>query len=218
MSLNIFNILGRGWELFKAQCGTALLLSTLLVIACQGISSGVQNFAGLLFSFVAFYFFLGLTNMCLQISKGAKAEFSDLVIDGKVFLNYLIAVFAVFIVMILIFILGFLLVTGIVELVPNFQYFVYYFFGFLAVVFAYWVVVRYYLLLPFFVLDQSAGPLEALKGSFKATEGHGLKLFGFLIIASLLYIVGAILLLVGLLVAIPWVLISQALIYHDLRR
>jgi uncharacterized membrane protein len=63
------------------------------------------------------------------------------------------------------------------------------------------------------VVDRKLGPLEALKESYHMTKGHLLQLFLFMLSLILLNIVGAILLLVGLLVTVPITLLAIAHVY-----
>ena len=64
------------------------------------------------------------------------------------------------------------------------------------------------------VVDKMLNPIDALKHSFTMAKGHLLQLFLFMLCLVLLNIVGAILLLVGLLVTVPVTLIAVAHVYR----
>lgn len=63
------------------------------------------------------------------------------------------------------------------------------------------------------VVDQKKNPIEAMKESYRLTKGHLFQLFLFVLTLLVINIVGAILLLVGLLVSIPVSLIAVAHVY-----
>ena len=69
----------------------------------------------------------------------------------------------------------------------------------------------------FLIVDKGdISPINALKESWKMTEGHTWNLFLFLVLVALLNIVGAILLGIGLFVTIPITLLSYAMLYRKL--
>jgi len=68
----------------------------------------------------------------------------------------------------------------------------------------------------YFVVDKGMGPLEAIKASGRATQGHKMHLFGFSWVALGVMILGLIAVFVGLLVAVPVVMLATAYIYRRL--
>jgi uncharacterized membrane protein len=66
------------------------------------------------------------------------------------------------------------------------------------------------------VVDQGKMPIEALKESFHLTKGHLWQLFLFALAVIAANIVGAVLLVVGLLVSVPVTLIAAAYVYKKL--
>jgi len=68
----------------------------------------------------------------------------------------------------------------------------------------------------YFLLDKKCEPKEALKRSAQITKGVKKKLFGFLIVLSILNIIGALLFGIGLLITIPVTLLSVGFIYNTL--
>ncbi len=69
----------------------------------------------------------------------------------------------------------------------------------------------------YFILDQKSEPKEALKDSARITDGARWKIFGFLIVLTVLNIIGAMLFGIGLLVTIPVTILSSAFVYQKLK-
>lgn len=66
----------------------------------------------------------------------------------------------------------------------------------------------------YLVIDRNLGPIEALKESARLTRGHRWALLGLFLMTALVNIVGALLLVVGLLVTIP---VTSLAIVHAYR-
>jgi hypothetical protein len=66
------------------------------------------------------------------------------------------------------------------------------------------------------VVDKKMQPFEALKESYRLTKGHLLQLFLLMLCLILLNIVGAVLLLVGLLVTVPVTILAIAHVYRKI--
>ncbi|MGH2461766.1 MAG: hypothetical protein ACRDIY_23170, partial [Chloroflexota bacterium] len=73
-----------------------------------------------------------------------------------------------------------------------------------------------FLFAPFLVVDQGLGPFAALEKSSDLTRGVKWKLLGFLIILAAIEIAGAIVFLVGLLVAVPVVVLATTYVFRQL--
>lgn len=71
-------------------------------------------------------------------------------------------------------------------------------------------------LLPYIIIDQSLGPIAALKLSWQKTAGHAAQLFGFFLLSILIGLLGILALGVGYLVAMPVITIGMASIYRQL--
>lgn len=71
-------------------------------------------------------------------------------------------------------------------------------------------------LYPYFIIDQNAGPIEALKKSSSTTYGFKWDLFAFLFVSACLTLIGVTLLVIGLLVVLPILSIAWATIYRRL--
>jgi uncharacterized membrane protein len=69
---------------------------------------------------------------------------------------------------------------------------------------------------PFLVADQRMGAIDAMKRSWAAIQGHGLNLFLFAIVASLVSSLGLLACFVGILVTAPVALVAMAIVYRDL--
>lgn len=68
----------------------------------------------------------------------------------------------------------------------------------------------------YLIVDKGMGPLEALKESGKITQGVKWDLFIFDLLLGLINILGAILVLVGLLITIPLTMVAGAYVYRKL--
>ena len=68
----------------------------------------------------------------------------------------------------------------------------------------------------YLVVDRGLGPINAIKGSWNITRGVGLSLFVFGILLGLVYVAGLLALVVGLLAAIPIVLMAHIYVYRKL--
>ncbi|MDX1610855.1 MAG: YciC family protein [Candidatus Thermoplasmatota archaeon] len=68
---------------------------------------------------------------------------------------------------------------------------------------------------PFILVDQHAGPVEALKASWEATRGYGWSIFGLMLSSLGILFVGLLLLGIGVIPAWMWVVGAFAAYYHD---
>jgi len=73
-----------------------------------------------------------------------------------------------------------------------------------------------YLFVPYLIMERKLSPFEALKESARITYGHKWQLLGLLGLTMLINILGAILLLVGLLVSIPVSALAMVHAYRTL--
>jgi uncharacterized membrane protein len=70
-------------------------------------------------------------------------------------------------------------------------------------------------LTPWYVLDQGMAPVDALKASFRMTTSQGWGLILFALVTWLIYVAGAIVCLVGLLVTVP---VALLMVTYTFRR
>jgi uncharacterized membrane protein len=133
---------------------------------------------------------MGWINIMLKYTRGENAEYGDLFQPISQFLSFLVAyvIYGVAVVVGMIFLVIPGLILG------------------LRLQFA-----------PFFVVDQQCGPIEALGKSWNATRGSTWKLLGLGIVLGLVNMVGALLLLVGLIATGPTTAIALTDVYTKLR-
>ena len=160
---------------------------------------------------------IGFTNIGLKLVKGEHAEYRDLIPRSSLCIAYLLAtllaglvtivpiVVALIIGLVLITVLHTIVVT--VIMVPVVA---------VGTVFAVYFGLRYSFV-RFAILEEPNDITGSLRMSAKMTEGRKWWLLGFLILTVLFNILGAILLLVGLLVTIPVSLLAYAHVYRTLR-
>ncbi|WP_323846353.1 hypothetical protein [Microbulbifer magnicolonia] len=86
---------------------------------------------------------------------------------------------------------------------------------FLLVLPGIYLAVAYMLTLPL-IVDQNLGPWRALETSRKAITKHWFAFFGFLIVAILLYLAGALPLLIGLIWVLPLLAIAFGIVYRNI--
>ncbi|MBA2369148.1 MAG: hypothetical protein H0V82_09020 [Candidatus Protochlamydia sp.] len=134
-------------------------------------------------------FSAGFAYMALRAADGLKVKFEDLFARFDCFFNYFLSSLLY---------IGIVTIGLILFIVPGIIW---------AIRFG---------LYPFFIADQKAGPVEALKLSSKATYGFKWDLLKFLLLLILACIVGTLLFFVGLLVVLPVFTIAYAIIYRRL--
>jgi len=89
------------------------------------------------------------------------------------------------------------------------------FVGFLLCILPGIVVLYLGFLTPWYVLDQGMAPVDALKASFATTTKNGWPLILFALVTFLIYVAGAIVCLVGLLVTVP---VALLMVTYTFRR
>jgi hypothetical protein len=186
-----------GWH--KTRAHSALLFQAMLVLfAVQVASSIVQKvlantlqgaLAMVALAVLSIVLGAGFTLIALKLAKGEHASLADLVPRARLVWHYFCAsVFA-----------GVIIVGGLILLIIPGIY----------------LLLRF-LMVRFAVLD-GAGITESLKKSSALTHGVKWHLLAFLLVLVLLNILGAALLLVGLLVSVPVTAIAFAHVYLKLK-
>jgi uncharacterized membrane protein len=159
--------------------------------AVAGSSPGLSSVLSLIGSILEIIVGIGVIRIALRLVDHQPVELGDLFsTTATLFLNYLAASILEGIIVTIGFIL--LIVPGI----------------FLAIRLS---------LTPFVVVGQQAGPIAALKESWRLTQGSFWKLFLLAIASLVIIIVGAVLLLIGLFVAYPLTLLAWAYVYRTLQ-
>ncbi len=201
MTQNSFTIgeaLRVGWETTKKNLGFLLVvfvivftISIFVGIIQQQVKDSVElSLAIRILNYVVQLFVgIGLASISLKLIDGKKASFEDLYSHYNLVLNYAVASILYGLIVLAGYIL--LIVPGIVWTI-KYQFYSY------------------------FVVDKGMGPLEAIKASGRATQGHKMHLFGFSWVALGVMILGLIAVFVGLLVAVPVVMLATAYIYRRL--
>lgn len=132
---------------------------------------------------------MGLVRISLRLHDKQEGEFFDLVSAYPLFLKYLLG--EILYSLIVLGGLVLLVVPGIIWAV-KFQFFGY------------------------FIIDKGLGPITALKKSSAITQGVKGRLLLFDILLGLINLAGALVFLVGLLVAIPITMMAMAFVYRNL--
>lgn len=76
-----------------------------------------------------------------------------------------------------------------------------------------YLAVAYILAIPL-IVDKGLGPWQALETSRKAITKHWFPMFGFLLLCLLIYVVGILAVLIGLIWAIPTVAVAYGIVYR----
>lgn len=185
-----------GWHTLKAH--SALVFKVVLTLLALQVAYAIVTkvLAGTALGFVAamvliiaeVVFGIGATLITLKLAKGERTTYNDIVPPARLAWWYVCASVLA----------GLIVVFGLILIIiPGIYFILRYFFVKLA------------------VLD-GAGITESLRKSAELTHGVKWHLLGFLIVIVLLNILGAILLLVGLLVTIPVTMLAYAHIYTKL--
>ena len=189
-----------GWETFKSN---ALFL--IGVVVAVGVINGVvamaDEYGGIESNYTRFVINvievlvngvlkMGLIVIALKFRDGTTPEFADLFNRLPLILHY-IAATMVYLLMVAIG-LVFFIVPGI----------------YLAVRFSFY---------GYFIVDEHAGPIEALKKSSALTDGVRVELFLFFAMLIGINVVGTLALLVGLLVTMPLGALATAFVFRNLQ-
>lgn len=187
-----------GWQTTKKHL--RFLLGVMLVVGVVYVMPGLFQepvkalpllslLIGLSFLFLEMVMDLGLIKISLKLHDHKSAKLRDLFIAYPLLFKYLAASI----------LYGFIVVYGFV------------FFIIPGIIFM--IKLQYY---SYLIVDKGVGPIEALKRSWAITRGVKWNLFLFgLLLTSLLFL-GALAFIVGLLIAAPVALVSNAFVYRRL--
>jgi len=193
-----------GWETFKKY--PVFLISVVLIMGIISYLPGMLNssmtnngqdynpLVGII-SLVAYVLQLivsmGVIKIAITLARGGKPEWDDLYTQYPKFFNYFIASI----------LYGLMVLVGlIVFVVPGI---------YLAIKFQ---------MYSYLIVDKNLGPIEALKQSSIITKGSMWNLFLFGLTAVVVIIVGAMLFLVGLLIAAPVAMVAGGYVYNKLSK
>ncbi len=191
--------LGFGWETMKKNFPFflgLLLVSYSLYFAPWLLARRVVRSAllpGMLLHIIdyliTFIISMGVIKISLSFCDTGKAEFADLFRQYPLVLKYLGGIILYSLVVLAGTIL--LIVPGII-----------------------WGIKFWFF--DYFIVDQGAGPVEALKKSSAITKGAKGKLFVFFIVLGLVNLLGLLCLVIGLFATIPTTMVAIAFVYRKL--
>ena len=185
-----------GWSKTKAH--SSLLFQVMLTLfALQVVSSIVTKVLGhsmqgvaasIVLAVVTLFVGVGFTIITLKIARGEHASYADIMPHLSLVWRYLVAN----------------LLSGLFVAI-----------GFILLIIPGVYLMLRYAMVRYAILD-GAGITDSLSKSAHMTDGVKWKLLGFFAVLILINIVGAILLLVGLLVTVPVTMIAYAHVYQKL--
>lgn len=192
------------WESFKNNLGffiPAVLIMWLAVLIPNGLqslnvymSSAVaaaiwSGTFGILGFLVSIFVSIAAVNIGLKFCDGETPDFPDLVNSYDKFVDVLVGSI----------LYGLLVMAGFILLIiPG----------------IYWAV-RYQFYL-YLIIDQDMGPVDAIKRSGQLARGAWWHLFGFWWVALGIYLLGFLACCVGVVAAVPVIMVSMAYIYRTL--
>lgn len=195
-TISASELIGSAWGTFKKRpwifigaIAVVVIVSVLIeTIAGTFGKEGAGAFVGLLVSMVLSTFVgLGYTAFFLRAESAPEAAKLEDLWNPKQFWQYLGTEILV----------GVVVMVGIILLIIP------------GIIFAVMFLFAQYL-----VVDRGLGPIQAMKESMRITKGERWELFLFLLVCLILNILGALLLLVGLLVTVP---VTMLAIVHAYR-
>ena len=196
-SFSIQEALWFGWEKLRAHSRlvfevvlTILGLEVLQAIVSRTLAGTALGFVSMVVLFVLeFLAGIGATRIALKLARGERSIYADIVPPWELAWRYLLASLLA----------ALIIVLGLIALIIPGMYFMLRFF-----------FVR-------FAIIDGARVIESLGLSSTLTGGHKWHLLGFFIVIVLLNIVGALLLIVGLLVTLPVSMLAMAQVYLILK-
>jgi len=223
--ISIGDALRFGWQ--KTRAHSMLIFQVLLTLFAVQVAQSIVSktigdtlqggLATLVLIVIGIALGIGFTNIGLKIAKGEHTGYRDIMPSLSLGISYiaasLLAGLVTIVPIVIALIISLVLVTilhGVavaVVMVPVIA---------VGAVFAIYFGLRYFFV-RFIILENPKEITDSLRISAKITEGRKWWLLGFMIVLGLLNILGAILLLVGLLITIPMTLIAYAHVYHTLR-
>ncbi len=217
------------WDLVKKHL-KFLLLSTIasavILIVLQELQNlteghGILSVLAMIFStIVGIAVSLGWTQVVLKLIRHEKATWVDFQTDTKIWVHYFIAriiygigsLIAIIMAAVPVFMLIFLSMNNVGFLIIGTIAFL---FG--LTVFA-WLLTRY-IFISFVAIDhQNLNGWKLLKESAKITKGNMWRLFGFLLLITLVNIIGLLFFIIGLVITVPVTMIATAYVYDHLKK
>jgi uncharacterized membrane protein len=191
-----------GWETFKKY--PAFLIGVVLAVFIiswvfstltnnlsnngtePNLISLLVNIVGMIVNMIVS---MGMAKIAITLARGGKPAWDDLYNQYPKIVNYFIASF----------LFGLMVIAGLILLIVPGIY----------------LALKFHLF-SYLIVDKNLGAIDALKESAKITKGSMWNLLIFWIVTMIVVIIGAILFLVGLLVAVPVVLVAGGYVYNKL--
>jgi uncharacterized membrane protein len=188
-----------GWDTMKRNAGFLIML-LIVAFLIENLPGIIANFISNEFPFASFILYLagwllgfvvqmGLIKISLKFCDGIKGQMDDLLSSFDILITFIAGSVLYFLIIIGGLIL--LIIPGII-----------------------WGVKLS--LFPYFIVEKSLGPVQALRASSEATTGSAWDLFLFGLLLGLMNLAGALCLLVGLFATIPTSMIAYAYVYRKL--
>lgn len=196
LSFSLGEAFGYGWQMtrkhFKLLLGVIVLLGTVMAFEnyFSDDESKYQSFLGtFVFWVLSAIIQMGAMKVFLKLHDGQTVFFKDLFSCWKLFFKYLFG---------------------------NICYALAVFGGFVCLIVPGIILLIRCQFYSYFIIDKKAGPVEALRLSYKATKDNVWKLFCFDLAFTGVIILGAMALLLGLFVAIPIASLAFVYVYRKL--
>jgi uncharacterized membrane protein len=196
MNFSATNIIGQAWEVWKKHIVFTWMVLGVMVAISVVFSilnpKGDSAIISILSSLVSLFFELGAIALLLKLVRtDTEGDIKEIASQSAIYVQSLIATI----------VFGVMLFVGLLLLIIPGIY-----------------VAMRFMFLPYVLVDQKLGWKEALKEASRLSEGNRLNLFGFVILLAIMNVVGALLLLVGLLVTAPVSYIAMTMMYEYLKK
>jgi hypothetical protein len=217
------------WDLVKKHL-KFLLLSTIASAVILIVLQELQNitegreilsiFAMILSTVVGIAVSLGWAQVILKLIRHGKTTWSDFQTDTKIWVHYFLArimygivsLISVTIAAVPVFMLIFLSIYNVPFLIIGSIAFI------LGLSLFAWLLTRY-IFVSFVAIDHpNLNGWKLLKESAKVTKGNMWRLFGFLLMITLINVIGLLFLIVGLIITVPVTMIATAYVYDHLKK
>lgn len=200
---DVFDTLGRGFDLMKSKFWFLMGITVItMILGSIGDgelfslvieNTGTASFLSLAYSFlIAGPIGIGYLWIMYLISNGKKVKFSNLFDLFE--RNYTNAILASILV-------TFIILIGFVALIiPGIYFTVKLFF------------------VNILIIDKKMDSIQAIKGSWKLTDGYFWTLLGLILMYIPIMIGGLLLLIIGIIPAVAWISASQAVMYNSIQK
>ena len=198
ITFSISELIQDAWSKFKEKLGFWILITIISIVVGYfgdyGLSVDPESFEasftsiqGFVISILSLYLSASITLIYIKFMRGESVSLNDLfAVDLNKFIHYVLAV----------------LVSGVLMVI-----------GFILLILPGFYIMARLMFVQYLVLDRNLSFLEAIKKSFKMSEGHVLDFISFMFAMAFLVILGFLSLVFGILVAIPVTSLATAKLY-----